>query len=67
MSLSLMSLPSYAYLLPGMGSGTITAVIGFFAAFLLVLWGILYYPIKRALKERKDKELLSKESHDESK
>ena len=65
-SLLLISLPSYAYIGPGMGGGVIAAIIGFFAAILLGLWGILYYPIKRALKNRKDKKMLSKESDDES-
>ena len=44
----------------------IAAIIGFFAAILLGLWGILYYPIKRALKRRKDKKMLLKNSKDES-
>ena len=65
-SLFLISLPSYEYIGPGMGGGVITAIIGFFAAILLGLWGILYYPIKRALKNRKDKKMLSKESDNES-
>ena len=64
LSLFLISLPSYAYIGPGMGGGVIAATIGFFAAILLGLWGILYYPIKRALKNRKDKKMLSKESDD---
>ena len=64
--LFLISMPSYAYIGPGMGGGAITAIIGFFAAILLGLWGILYYPIKRALKNRKDKKMLSTESDDES-
>ena len=55
LSLCLISFPSYAYIGPGMGGGVIAAIIGFFAAILLGLWGILYYPIKRALKNRKDK------------
>jgi hypothetical protein len=66
LSLFLISLPSYAYIGPGMGGGAIAAIIGFFAAILLGLWGILYYPIKRALKNRKDKKMLSKESDNES-
>jgi hypothetical protein len=49
LSLFLISLPSYAYIGPGMGGGVITAIVGFFAAILLGLWGILYYPTKRAL------------------
>jgi predicted RND superfamily exporter protein len=65
-SLFLISFPSYAYLGPGMGGGVIAAIVGFFAAILLALWGILYYPIKRALKNRKDKKLSLKNSSDES-
>lgn len=53
----LISTPVYAYLGPGMGGGVIAAIIGFFAAIFLALWGILYYPIKRALKNRKSKKI----------
>ena len=62
LSLFLISLPSYAYIGPGMGGGFIAAIVGFFAAILLALWGILYYPIKRALKNRKENKTASKES-----
>ena len=64
--LFLISMPSYAYIGPGMGGGAIAAIIGFFAAILLGLWGIIYYPIKRALKNRKDKKMLLKDSNNES-
>ena len=47
-------MPSFAYIGPGMSGGVFAAVIGFFAAILLGIWGILYYPIKRALKNRKN-------------
>ncbi len=67
LSLFLISLPSYAYIGPGMGGGAIAAIIGFFAAILLGLWGILYYPIKRALKKnRNDKKMSLKDPNDES-
>ena len=66
MSLFFISFPSFAYIGPGMGGGVIAAIIGFFAAILLGLWGILYYPIKRALKNRKDKKMSLKDSNDES-
>jgi len=62
----LISLPSYGYIGPGMSGGVIAAIIGLFAAILLALWGILYYPIKRALKNRKDRKILLKDSNDES-
>ena len=59
--ISLASFPVYAYIGPGMGGGVIAAVIGFFAAIVLGLWAILYYPIKRALKKRREKKASSKE------
>ena len=64
--LFLISFPSYAYIGPGMGGGIIAVIFGFFAAILLGLWGILYYPIKRALKKRKDRKMSLKDSNDES-
>lgn len=53
--LCIISFPTYAYLGPGMGGGVIAGIIGFTAAILLALWGILYYPIKRYFKRKKDK------------
>ena len=47
--------PLFAYIGPGMAGGVIAAIFGIIAAFLLGLWGILYYPIKRALKSKKGK------------
>ena len=38
-----------------MGAGVIAAIFGIITAFFLGLWGILYYPIKRALKNKKVK------------
>ena len=44
-----------------MGGGVIAAIFGIIAAFFLGLWGILYYPIKRAFKNKKNKKkMLSK-------
>ena len=51
--------PVFAYIGPGMGGGVIAAIFGIIAAFFLGLWGILYYPIKRAFKNKK-KKMLSK-------
>ena len=53
-------IPIIAYIGPGMGGGLIAAIFGIIAAFFLGLWGILYYPIKRAFKNKKKKKILSK-------
>ena len=53
----------FAYIGPGMGGGVIAAIFGIIAAFFLGLWGILYYPIKRAFKNKKKKKILSKKSN----
>ena len=47
------SSPVFAYIGPGIGGGIIAGVLGVIGAALLALFGILYYPIKRALKNRK--------------
>ena len=49
------SLLFFNYIGPGMGGGVIAAIFGIIAAFFLGLWGILYYPIKRAFKNKKNK------------
>ena len=51
--LLIISSPASAYIGPGMGGGVIAAVLGVVGAVLLALFGILYYPIKRMLKNRK--------------
>ncbi len=43
----------FAYIGPGIGGGVIAGVLGVIGAVLLALFGILYYPIKRMLKNRK--------------
>ena len=52
--------PLFAYIGPGMGGGVIAAIFGIIAAFFLGLWGILYYPIKRALRNKNKKKMVSK-------
>lgn len=64
--LFVLPIPSYAYIGPGMGGGVIAIVFGFFAATFLALWAILYYPIKRALKNRRGKKMASKKLNDET-
>ena len=59
--------PLFAYIGPGMSGGVIAAIIGFFVAIFLGLWGILYYPIKRALKRRKETKMASSKFTNDSK
>ena len=42
LALLLISIPCTAYIGPGMSGGVIAAFLGFFAAILLGIWGILY-------------------------
>ena len=48
----MISSPVAAYIGPGMAGGVTATVLGFIGAILLLLFGILYYPIKRMLKNR---------------
>jgi len=66
LSILLTSIPSYAYIGPGMSGGVIAAIIGFIVAVFLGLWGILYYPIKRAIKRRRNKLVKQKNKIDDS-
>ena len=52
----------FSYIGPGMGGGLIAAIFGIIAAFFLGLFGILYYPIKRALKNNKKKKVKRKQN-----
>ncbi len=59
-------LPSYAYIGPGMGGGVIAITLGFIGAIFLALFGILYYPIKRFIKKRRNKNKDLKKSNEKS-
>ena len=45
----------YAYIGPGMSGGLIATILGIIGSIFLAIFGILYYPIKRFLKNRKKK------------
>ncbi|MFT5115348.1 MAG: hypothetical protein ACI8P9_004696 [Parasphingorhabdus sp.] len=47
--------PAYAYIGPGMGAGAIATLLGILGALLLAIFSVLYYPVKRMLKNRKKK------------
>ena len=45
---------SYAYLGPGVGGGVIAATIGVIVAIIAALFGLIWFPVKRLLKKRKE-------------
>ena len=45
---------SFAYLGPGVGGGVIAATIGIIVAIFAVLFGLIWFPVKRLLKKRKE-------------
>jgi hypothetical protein len=49
-----------AYIGPGVGAGVVATVLGVVSSIVLLLVGIIYYPIKRAVKMVKGKDNLSK-------
>ena len=53
--ISILITPAYAYIGPGMGAGIIATTLGIVIAIFAALFGILYYPIKRYIKNRKQK------------
>ncbi len=53
----LFPLSAHAYVGPGIGVGVIGAIIGIFAAIFLSIAGLVWFPIKRAMKgKNKNKE-----------
>ena len=55
----LFATPSFSYLGPGIGGGVIAATIGIIIAIFAALFGLIWFPVKRLLKKRKEK----KEQH----
>ena len=53
--LCLISLESFAYLGPGIGGGVVAATIGIIVAIFAALFGLIWFPVKRILKKRKER------------
>ena len=51
----LITTSSFAYLGPGVGGGVIAATIGIIIAIFAALFGLIWFPVKRFLKKRKEK------------
>lgn len=54
MAFSLFAVNAQAYIGPGLGAGTVGVVLGILGSIFLTLLAIIYYPIKRMLKKRKE-------------
>ena len=48
---------SYAYLGPGIGSGILIATLGIVIATFAAIFGVIWFPLKRFLKRRKEKKI----------
>ena len=46
--------PSYAYVGPGLGVGTIGVVLGIIGSIILALVAVFWFPLKRLFKRRKE-------------
>ena len=51
----LITTSSFAYLGPGVGGGVIAATIGIIVAIFAALFGLIWFPVKRLFKRRKEK------------
>lgn len=56
--------PAFAYIGPGVGTGVIAVILGIIASLFLAIFTILYYPIKRYLRNRKSHGKAEHESTD---
>ena len=50
----LLTTSSFAYLGPGVGGGVIAATVGVIVAIFAALFGLIWFPVKRLLKKRKE-------------
>ncbi|WP_299203975.1 hypothetical protein [uncultured Tateyamaria sp.] len=45
--------PAMAYIGPGMGAGAVAVVFGVIGSIFLAIFAVLYYPIKRMLRNKR--------------
>lgn len=53
LALLLSSTNAHAYIGPGLGAGAIAIVLGFLVGFLMLLVGVVWYPLKKLIKKIK--------------
>jgi len=51
---------SFAYIGPGMGGGVIAATLGIIVAIFAGIFGLIWFPVKRLIKNRKEKKKQNK-------
>ena len=50
------SAPSYSYIGPGIGGGTVAIILGLLSTVVVALFAIVWYPIKKLAKRRKEED-----------
>ena len=55
---------SYAYLGPGIGGGILAATLGVVIAIFAAIFGVIWFPLKRFLKRRKEKKIKEQKKFD---
>ena len=54
--IAFLPMQAQAYIGPGMGLGMAATVLGLFVVFVLLLAGLIWFPIRRFLRQRKQKQ-----------
>jgi Na+-driven multidrug efflux pump len=54
-ALALLALPAHAYLGPGMGIGAFGVFLGIIVSFLVAVFSLIWFPIKRRIRAKKMK------------
>ena len=55
---------AYAYLGPGIGGGLLIATLGVVIAIFAAIFGVIWFPLKRFLKRRKEKKIEKQKKFD---
>lgn len=58
---------AFAYIGPGMTGGVLAATLGIIVAIFAAIFGLIWFPIKRLLKKRKEKAVLKNDKLDNEK
>lgn len=53
---------AYAYVGPGLGAGTIGVILGIIGSIFIALFAIIWYPLKRLFKKRRETKSQQNES-----